>query len=67
MSRDDRPPAIEKGPCGCAPFSGLGGEGKRRRVAGDQKKKRKKKTKERNEGDEKNCTRLVFSLGRDLD
>lgn len=25
MSRDDRPPAIEKGPCGCAPFSGLGG------------------------------------------
>lgn len=48
MSRDDHPPAIEKGPCGCAPFSGLGGEGKRRRVAGD-------------------CTRLVFSLGRDLD
>ena len=49
MSRDDRPPAIEKGPCGCAPFSGLGGEGKRRRVAGDQKKKKKEKKKEKNE------------------
>lgn len=29
--------------------------------------KNRKRTKERNEGDEKNCTRLVFSLGRDLD
>lgn len=34
-------------------------------MAGDQKQKKKKN--ERNEGDEKNCTRLVFSLGRDLD
>lgn len=33
-------------------------------MAGDQKKRKK----ERNEGgDEKNCTRVVFSLGQDLD
>lgn len=65
MSRDDRPPAIEKGPRGRAPFSGLGGREEETR--GWRSKKKKERKREMRGGDEKNCTRVVFSLGQDLD
>lgn len=43
MSRDDRPPAIEKGPRGRAPFSGLGGREEETRGWRSKKKKEREK------------------------
>lgn len=43
MSRDDRPPAIEKGPRGCAPFSGLGGREEETRGWRSKTEKERKK------------------------